>query len=135
LLLHLAIPYFRLIKEAAYSLVTSEPVVKEASAGDPKASFRRLQALRDIPLLGFTEEARELTRNLIRHGALPPKASEDATHISIAAVYEIDYLLTWNCTHIANATMRATIEKICRSSGLRPPIICTPEELPIGSSR
>ena len=58
----------------------------------------------------------------------------DAFHIGIAAAHQIEYLLTWNCKHIANATMRGTIEAICRSSGLTPPIICTPEELPSGSS-
>jgi hypothetical protein len=116
-----------------YSLVTSEPVLDEASAGDPKASLDRLNALQGIRLLDFTDEARELARKLIGHGALPRKATEDATHISIAAVHEVDYLLTWNCKHIANATMRGTIEEICRSSGFRPPILCTPAELPIGS--
>ena len=58
----------------------------------------------------------------------------DAFHIGIAAAHQIEYLLTWNCKHIANATMRSTIEAICRSAGLTPPIICTPEELPSGSS-
>jgi hypothetical protein len=63
------------------------------------------------------------------------KATVDAFHIGIAAAHQIDYLLTWNCRHIANATMRGTIDAICRSEGLDPPVICTPEELPIGSSR
>ena len=67
-------------------------------------------------------------------GALPKKATVDAFHIGIAAAHQIEYLLTWNCKHIANATMRGTIEAICRSAGLTPPIICTPEELPSGSS-
>jgi hypothetical protein len=116
-----------------YSLVTSKPVLEEAEAGDPRASALRVRALRDIPVLDSTDEARELAGNLIRHGALPVKATEDAMHISIAAAHEVDYLLTWNCRHLANATMRVTIERICRSSGLRPPIICTPAELPIGS--
>jgi predicted nucleic acid-binding protein len=116
-----------------YSLVTSEPVVKEASAGDPTASARRLRALHEIPVLESTDEAIQLAKNLIHYRALPAKATEDATHISIAAVYGIDYLLTWNCKHIANATMRGTIEEICRFSGFRPPTICTPAELPIGS--
>jgi len=56
-------------------------------------------------------------------------ATVDAFHIA-AAAHQIEYLLTWNCKHIANATMRGTIEAICRSEELHPPIICTPEELP-----
>ena len=55
--------------------------------------------------------------------------------LRIAAAHQIEYLLTWNCKHIANATMRGPIEGICRAAGLTPPIICTPEELPAGSSR
>ena len=81
-------------------------------------------------MLAVTDDARHLSRELIRRGALPKKATVDALHIATAAAHQIDYLLTWNCKHMANATMRATIEAICRSAGLQPPIICTPEELP-----
>lgn len=56
-------------------------------------------------------------------------AVEDALHIAIAAAHGIDYLLTWNCRHIANATMRSRIDSVCRSRGYEPPVICTPEEL------
>ena len=75
-----------------------------------------------------------MAAELVRRGALPKKATVDAFHIAIAAAYEVDYLLTWNCKHLANATMRGTIEATCRSSGFAPPIICTPEELPSGST-
>jgi hypothetical protein len=57
------------------------------------------------------------------------KAAQDALHIAIACVNGVDYLLTWNCKHIANARMRSKIEKVCRNAGYLPPIICTPEEL------
>ena len=87
-----------------------------------------------IRILALTAPATELAGELIRQGALPRKAAVDAFHIGIAAAHQIDYLLTWNCKHLANAMMRGTIEAICRSSALRPPIICTPEELPSGSA-
>jgi hypothetical protein len=61
--------------------------------------------------------------------ALPSKAAGDALHIALAAVHGMHDLLTWNCTHIANATMRPKIEAICRASGFEPPVICTPLEL------
>lgn len=118
-----------------YRLFISQIVRDEAALGDPTARSRRRRALRGIPALGVGEEATRLAGELIRRGALPKKATVDAFHISIAAAHQIDYLLTWNCKHIANATMRGTIEAICRSVGLKPPIICTPEELPAGSSR
>ena len=62
-------------------------------------------------------------------GAGPKIAAEDALHIAIAATNGIDYLLTWNCKHIANATMRTDIEAVCREAGYEPSVICTPEEL------
>jgi len=118
----------------AYRTVISQLVLDEAGVGDPIERTRRLRALRGIPILALTEPATQLAGELVRQGALPQKATVDAFHIGIAAAHEIDYLLTWNCKHLANATMRSIIEAICRSSDLRPPIICTPEELPSGSA-
>jgi hypothetical protein len=77
----------------------------------------------------LTRPATHLAGELIRQGALPQRATVDAFHIAIAAAHQVNYLLTWNCKHLANATMRGTIQSICRSVGLRPPVICTPEEL------
>ena len=119
----------------AYRLFVSQIVRDEAAVGDPTARARRLRMLREFPTLAIGEEATRLAGELIRQGALPRKATVDAFHIGIAAAHQIDYLLTWNCKHIANARMRGTIEGICRSAGLTPPTICTPEELPAGSSR
>ena len=70
-----------------------------------------------------------LSLHLVAERALPPTAVVDAVHIAVAAVNGMDYLLTWNCTHIANAATRATIERACRTAGFAPPVICTPEEL------
>jgi predicted nucleic acid-binding protein len=117
---------------SSYRLFVSQIVRDEAAAGDRTARARRLRVLRGISALAVGEEATRLAGELIRRGALPKKATLDAFHIGIAAAHQIDYLLTWNCKHIANATMRGTIEAICRSAGLTPPIICTPEELPPG---
>jgi hypothetical protein len=85
--------------------------------------------LEDINVLELSPEARVLADELIRQGAIPGKAVLDAFHIGIAVVNGMDYLLTWNCTHIANASMRHKIESICRLIGYEPPVICTPEEL------
>lgn len=60
---------------------------------------------------------------------MPKKAAVDAVHIAIAAVHGMDYLLTWNCRHIANAAMRNKIGSVIRSSGYEVPVLCTPEEL------
>ena len=114
----------------SYELRVSQLVLDEAAAGDPLLRARRLRALRGISVLSLTDSAIRLAKALVRQGALPEKAAVDAIHIGIAAAHHVAYLLTWNCKHLANATMRGTIEAVCRSEGLRPPIICTPEELP-----
>ena len=114
----------------AYQLRVSQLVIDEAAVGDSLLRVRRLRALQGISVLPLTDAATRLARELVRKGALPEKATVDAFHIGVAAAHEVAYLLTWNCKHLANATMRSTIEAVCRSEGLTPPIICTPEELP-----
>ena len=115
---------------SAYDLRVSQLVLDEASAGDSVMRARRLRALRGLPVLSLTDPATHVAKQLVRKGALPEKATVDAFHIGVAAAHQVTYLLTWNCKHLANATMRSTIEAVCRSAGLTPPIICTPEELP-----
>ena len=112
-----------------FYLVISEFVLREASAGDPIAASNRLAAIAGIPELNVTDEVGLLARILIEQIPIPEKAQLDAFHIAVAAVHGIDYLLTWNCTHINNAELRPRIEALCRSQGFEPPTICTPQEL------
>ena len=111
-----------------FDLFVSELVLEECAAGDAEAAIRRLAVLDEIPVLQLTTDATALGRALLEAGGLPPNAAADALHIAIAAVHGMDYLLTWNCAHIANVRMRARIEAVCRSVGFQPPIICTPIE-------
>jgi PIN domain len=113
----------------AFELFVSQFVLDEASAGDTAAAELRLAVLRDLVLLDLTREATQLAAELIRGGGVPGKAQIDALHIAVASVHGMDYLVSWNCTHIANATMRGRIEAICRGVGFAPPVICTPLEL------
>lgn len=112
-----------------YTIFVSELVVAEASKGHPEASQRRLAVVNDLPLIVISEEVRALAQALIENHALPLKAEADAYHVAIAVVHGIEYLLTWNCTHIANAHTRPKIEATCRKLGYEPPVICTPLEL------
>ena len=113
----------------AYELFISQLVVREASAGDEEAAQERADFVQKIARLGITAAAGELAAKLVETRAVPRKAAEDALHIAVAAVHGVEYLLTWNCRHIANATMRQAIEGVCRAAGYEPPVICTPEEL------
>ena len=112
-----------------FDLYVSPLVIQEAACGDPLRARRRLAALKAVPVLDATSDAMQLAEALAQAGAVPTEAVVDATHIAIATVHGMSYLLTWNCAHIANATMRTRIETICRSEGYEPPILCTPEEL------
>jgi hypothetical protein len=85
--------------------------------------------LEGIPELEASDAAEELGNILVTTGPIPEKARIDAYHIATATVHGIEYLLTWNCTHIANAVIRPRIEAICRDHDYEPPIICTPQEL------
>lgn len=112
-----------------FQLFVLQLVIKESSSGDSDAAQRRLEFLKPFPRLDITDEVEALAAKLIAEIPLPPKALADALHIAVSAVNHINYLLTWNCTHIANATLRSRIEEICRSQGYQPPVICTPQEM------
>lgn len=112
-----------------FELFVSDAVLAESRMGDPSAVARRLAAAHGLPALAATAEAQELAEALLTAAAMPRKAAIDAVHVAIAAVHGMDFLLTWNCAHIANAVMRPRIETVCRDGGFEPPTICTPEEL------
>ncbi|MFY9826730.1 MAG: type II toxin-antitoxin system VapC family toxin [Thermoanaerobaculia bacterium] len=114
---------------SSFDLYISQFVIDEAKAGNAEAAGRRLSVLSDALLLNTTPETGMLARDILDLGGMPEKAYVDAVHVALAAVHGLDYLLTWNCAHIANATMRGKIEAICRAAGFEPPIICTPVEL------
>jgi hypothetical protein len=116
-------------KRDDFDLFVSQLVVKEASAGDADAAVRRLAYLDGVPLLDLNEQSLALAQRLLTEAVIPAEAEQDALHIAVAAVHGMDYLLTWNCRHIANATMRGRIDATCINAGYDAPVICTPEEL------
>ena len=112
-----------------FDLYASRLVVAEAQLGDPAAAAARLAVLEPITLLAETTESRDLAKKLLAAGGLPNKAASDALHIAIAATHGMDFLVTWNCKHIANARMVRFVTETCRIAGFEVPVICTPEEL------
>lgn len=112
-----------------FELFISQPVLDECSAGDAVAAAERQVFLQGLPVLPVSLNAIQISQRLLREVPLPKKADIDALHIAIAAEQRIDYLLTWNCKHIANASLRLRIEGVLQRSGLVPPLICTPPEL------
>lgn len=116
-------------QRAKYRLFTSELVIVEASAGDREAAGPRLKMLQTVTGLRVSEEVRGLAAKLTEGGGVPSEAEIDALHIAVACVYEVDYLLTWNCRHINNAAVKPIIRSICVTAGYRCSEICTPLEL------
>jgi hypothetical protein len=112
-----------------FDVLTSDAVRRECARGDPLAASERLKLLEALPFAPVPPGAESLAVQLVALHALPIKARVDALHVAIAAVNSIQYLLTWNCRHLANVTMRIKIEQTCLECGWTPPIICTPYEL------
>jgi hypothetical protein len=117
------------VRRPLFDLFVSQAVLEESGAGDPAVSKKRIELLANIPVLPYTEMTKQLTASFIREGSIPVRASSDAVHIAVATVYECEYLLTWNCAHIANAQIQRRIRAVVRENGFEPPVICTPEEL------
>jgi predicted nucleic acid-binding protein len=112
-----------------FDLYVSQLVEQEIRSGDADAVSKRQQTLERCTFLDTTPEAVELANKLIEQQAIPKQAAEDALHIAVATVSGMDYLLTWNFKHIANAVLRADVELVCRLNGYEPPVICSPMEL------
>ena len=116
-------------KTARWELVVSAAVLREAILGDHSTAVKRLELVIDLNVLAIDPVARRLANELISRGVFPPNARADAEHVSVAAVNGIDFLVTWNLKHIANAVIRRRAEALCRSAGYEPPAICTPDQM------
>ncbi|MEN8217135.1 MAG: type II toxin-antitoxin system VapC family toxin [Pseudomonadota bacterium] len=115
-----------------FELFISQVVVDEAKLGNSEAAAKRLNILEGITHLDISEEVDNFSRTLISDEIIPQQSLEDALHVAVSCVNGMNYLLTWNCKHIANAKKRAEIERLCAEFGYFYPIICTPEELLLG---
>jgi predicted nucleic acid-binding protein len=116
-------------RRADFDLFVSQVVLDEAAMGERLMANKRLEYLAGLPMLEIEEETSHLARSLTERGPLPPKAALDALHVAAAAVHGIDFLLTWNCAHLANAEIADKLDRIILRHGFKPPRICTPEEL------
>ena len=112
-----------------YELFVSQAVRQECAAGDPVAAQKRLAALDGIPVLAVTRDMIRLANAFIEQAIIPAKAIEDALHIAVSTLHHVDFLLTWNCRHIANPVIQEKIALHLEELGLFLPIICTPEEI------
>ena len=116
-------------RRSAFHLYSSQAVVKETSQGDTAIASQQLEILRNLSLLDLNPSVLNLAEQFLERSNLPAKADVDAVHIAAATVHGMDYLLTWNCKHIANAQIQRKLAEISLSFGYELPILCTPYEL------
>jgi hypothetical protein len=112
-----------------FDLFASTVVFDEAAEGDAELAAERLRLLAEVKLLRIPDAAYALQLQLLRRTQIPAKARNDALHIAVATVQGIEFLVTWNCKHIANAVTLPLVYDVCRAQGYEPPLVCTPYEL------
>ena len=117
-----------------FSLVTSDVVQYEASEGDPEMARQRLEYIASLPLLLLTPAAERIADSILNAGILPPKARTDALHLGIATVHSLDFLLSWNCKHLANGSIYSRVVKHLTKNGYNVPYVYTPNQLPGGNT-
>jgi hypothetical protein len=112
-----------------FDLYISDIVLREAAMGDEAAAAKRLAELGGIDVLSLDDSAREIASVFLRRRLIPENAIDDALHVAVATAQGMDFLLTWNCRHIANAEVVQRLEAVCLELGYQMPILCTPEQL------
>lgn len=112
-----------------FDLFISEAVLEEIRAGNQEMASRRLDLVAGLPVLSIQDDVRTLVRIYNADLGLPPQAGADVLHIAFAVAYELDYLVTWNCKHIANGQVIRRLLRLNQKLGKTSPVIVTPEEL------
>lgn len=112
-----------------FEVFVSDLVLLEASKGDEVIAAKRTATLTGIPILESTDEAKVLAAAFLASRVIPAKAAADSLHVAIATAQGMEFLLTWNCRHIANAEIIDGLETVALAAGYRIPMLCTPEQL------
>jgi len=113
----------------SFEVYVSDVVLLEAEQGDPAAARERVQLIAPFPVLALTADAERLASVYLREMPLPATALRDALHMAIASLNGMEYLVTWNCRHIAHGRIKRRLQEINGCEGMESPVICTPEEL------
>jgi len=114
------------LRHSSYRLFVSDLVTDEAARGNPTAAQKRLDIAAQMLHLDLDDESDYLTELILKSGTIPEKAAADAAHVAVATRHAIDFLLTWNCRHIANATIMRRLSELVSGEGYELPTICTP---------
>ena len=112
-----------------FDLYISEAVLLEIRQGHPDAIQRRMKIVEGLPVLQVNDDVQSLVETYDQRLGFPARARADLPHIAFAVAYEIDYLLTWNCAHIANGEIIRRLQSLNFELSRVTPVIITPEEL------
>jgi hypothetical protein len=112
-----------------HEVFVSAEVVAELSRPSYPMSAQAREWVRDVPLLSLTEEVLGLAEVLVRERVMPGPIGGDATHVAVSCVHRVEYMLSWNVRHLANANKRRHLDKVCVRAGYLPPMIVTPDLL------
>jgi len=116
-------------RRAFFRCITSDETLAESARGDVEQARLRLATLAGMPAFSISVDAEKIAADFLRTGALPVAARSDAVHLAVASVARADYLLTWNCRHLANAQILRRLEREAIRYGWELPTVCTPLEL------
>lgn len=117
------------LRQSAFTPLISGLVLQEAARGDPQAALLRLQACEQADSLQVSLEAQSLGQRLMNVGAVPQTEPEDALHLALATLAQVDYIVTWNFKHMVGPSAKALLVRHIERLGYAAPLIATPEEL------
>lgn len=117
------------VAKTDYSLLTSPAVIEELEQGDFPSKQDTIDLASQMPILPIDENVGEIVDNYIAHKVMPGDPRGDALHLALASYHKCDFLLTWNCKHLANANKFGHIRRINVMLGLYVPLLVTPLEL------
>jgi hypothetical protein len=112
-----------------YSLVTSDPVLDELRKGDYPSQEAAVALIQELPRLEMAPPIAEIVEAYVRHRLMPEDPAGDALHLAVASYHKCEFLVTWNCRHLANANKFGHIRRVNNLLGLYVPVLATPLEL------
>lgn len=112
-----------------YELLTSEAVIDELQKGAFPYQDAALALIEGLPLLEIEEAVADIVTAYISHHVMPAEPAGDALHLALASLHKCDFLLTWNCRHLANANKFPHIRRVNALLGIFVPSLVTPLEL------
>ena len=115
------------VAEERFQLVTGAPVLKELMRGPPERVPAWLELIGPLPVLTVTPAVEAAERSYLAHKLMPPGG--DALHLAVSSVNACDYIVTWNCRHLANPNKADHIRRVNGKLRLGTPLIVTPLQM------